>query len=1028
MIPEPIDYFTGCARTSFCEAKCYGEIQAFNAERERNLAARLQTTTFTRTQESLFFTDLNEDAFTPFKIAAMVQLSDCRAVCGGSVVPDERRSNANENVDTCIAAAGVAVNGTIVVKKYCIPRATGESVFHQESETWYVWYSEEWVSTAVELRFADVNSGDTLIALRDNRGKDLKNGPRTQFVTFHPREIQFDQDAYTVQYGTREFRNERLVAASTTTPFTDIFGTVEGIVDIMVLPQDSSLRMPIVMLELLVFNGEAGVEESQRRDACFHLDVPHLIYTRGVHKPNTHHACELDGFFEKNRGSGTVPVVYPSSSQLAGFMALVPTRKGGRFCTARISFTNPRTLAALEEDCFPVPDEFVSNSKLPSVYSWTDIARTMLTGADEDNPEFRIITQEGIAVTAQKRLAQNSLSAPPLLLSQRSEVVVFATNDPSSQVHWLQQNRILVNQRSAANEVRSSQPVNITVRITHSCDLTSCLGCPTLGLQALCYAAQTCTVQRCIGTTVNVERPLCNVGTSLQSVLEQGVSILLGGWVTFTETYRTILKFSLRPETLEEGLRVEWVDDVFFSYVCTAKDMAGQGTAVFTSAVGAAIISEHRKMVSPVLESSGGKKIDDKFTANVALRLTSVNAFLYQMSLAPIYALIAVQKIFVCNTNSLMAIVDELGFSVQLGQADLQRASDAGVGECLSPFFESKVQDVNALKNPDDIATGANEILGNQQHSAPNSFNEVSKKLMGKFVGLYTQFSFQAPVVLLDALFTYLSGVVTGIQDVAQQFDAVNCKVIDYYISEATTCACGDDALEIPQANREKGLQDHAHWCTGTLRMIDGFSNEKFVYNPYSLEELGARLGTMDQYLDCISRKTQGMVNDEKQCFELEPRVDILDQQGVTGISVFMRCKANYQQKTWDSGAYMLYDVAEFARHIPSGVASPITPASGSAGECLVRANDNDESNGGCLQDYVRDVERTSLSYYWRYERVASTSTADTRNVDGCVVFSGPAKSANLLRAEPFRQCSDQYEDQGCKIPHMVCSPPCFLC
>jgi hypothetical protein len=73
--------------------------------------------------------------------------------------------------------------------------------------------------------------------------------------------------------------------------------------------------------------------------------------------------------------------------------------------------------------------------------------------------------------------------------------------------------------------------------------------------------------------------------------------------------------------------------------------------------------------------------------------------------------------------------------------------------------------------------------------------------------------------------------------------DSAHCKMPDYYTYKAPTCACGDDPVRIPPERRNEGLEERAHWCTGTLRMTDGFGNPKYVYNPLSYAELRSQLG-----------------------------------------------------------------------------------------------------------------------------------------------------------------------------------------
>ena len=126
---------------------------------------------------SLFFNDLDEDALMPMKIVTLVELSNCENVCGGTV-----------STETCIAVAGISKNETIIVKKYCVPRAVGYSVRSAVDETWTVWHSETWTMSAMDIQFADTTDGDVLIVLRDGRGhQDM--GPDEQFVTIHPRSV-----------------------------------------------------------------------------------------------------------------------------------------------------------------------------------------------------------------------------------------------------------------------------------------------------------------------------------------------------------------------------------------------------------------------------------------------------------------------------------------------------------------------------------------------------------------------------------------------------------------------------------------------------------------------------------------------------------------------------------------------------------------------------------------------------------------------------------------------------------------------
>jgi len=131
----------------------------------------------------------------------------------------------------------------------------------------------------------------------------------------------------------------------------------------------------------------------------------------------------------------------------------------------------------------------------------------------------------------------------------------------------------------------------------------------------------------------------------------------------------------------------------------------------------------------------------------------------------------------------------------------------------------------------------------------------------------------------------------------AQTIDEVHCKLPDYYMYKTLTCACGDEAVKITE--RRAALNDHAYWCTGSLKLLDWFGKVTYVNNPYSFLELLLRLGdTVDPYLRCISQLGDG-TGEQNDCSALKPWVDGIDNFNaldVVSISVLQRCRANYQQ------------------------------------------------------------------------------------------------------------------------------------
>jgi len=81
LIPEPMDYFSACSATSMCEAKCRAEYESFDKQLAVEAAMHSMdpvSKTIEKVTESMLFVDLDEDAYTPMNIMAMVELSECR--------------------------------------------------------------------------------------------------------------------------------------------------------------------------------------------------------------------------------------------------------------------------------------------------------------------------------------------------------------------------------------------------------------------------------------------------------------------------------------------------------------------------------------------------------------------------------------------------------------------------------------------------------------------------------------------------------------------------------------------------------------------------------------------------------------------------------------------------------------------------------------------------------------------------------------------------------------------------------------
>lgn len=78
---------------------------------------------------------------------------------------------------------------------------------------------------------------------------------------------------------------------------------------------------------------------------------------------------------------------------------------------------------------------------------------------------------------------------------------------------------------------------------------------------------------------------------------------------------------------------------------------------------------------------------------------------------------------------------------------------------------------------------------------------------------------------------------------------------------DSFNCACGDTSYRIVAQRRRDSWVNQGFWCSSTLTMMNFDGNTKYVWNPYSLEELEQMLtvrGTsgktkLDEYMECTA-------------------------------------------------------------------------------------------------------------------------------------------------------------------------------
>ena len=310
--------------------------------------------------------------------------------------------------------------------------------------------------------------------------------------------------------------------------------------------------------------------------------------------------------------------------------------------------------------------------------------------------------------------------------------------------HWLQLCRVatlpngLVDGSSA-----TSMDTSMTLTVKRPCSIDNCVGCVDLGLQRMCYAAQQCQLARCIGTMVHQRRPLCAIGMNMQALIAQQMSLVEGAWLVISETMVAVLALS---GGVSASSSVTWPDQAFYGYICAAKDVSATGISIIISSINGVAQSVGE---TPIAQAGDGDRTNNAM-AIFSMTMAATTGFLNQIALAPLYSLIAMQKTYICNANSILAAVSSDKLSMTIGDPAIQDASSKATGKCMSQYFAENAQgDGSGTDNAKSLVDGVVETMTN---TAMN-------------------IRLDSMIHPIDATLTWMSGVVSGLQDVVQTID-----------------------------------------------------------------------------------------------------------------------------------------------------------------------------------------------------------------------------------------------------------------
>lgn len=326
---------------------------------------------------------------------------------------------------------------------------------------------------------------------------------------------------------------------------------------------------------------------------------------------------------------------------------------------------------------------------------------------------------------------------------------VFFTAPPTQVSHWLMLCSVTTgSDYSATASTSQSLPATMQLAVSRPCSLNNCVGCSQLSTQLLCYSAQQCQIANCIGSTVNINRPLCAIGMTFEANLNQYLSLLDGTWLIISESMVSILDVSggVTPPTT-----ILWPDQAFYGYICSTKDITATSISILMSSI-SGMLQASGQIPAPQA-ASHTQMIDNKANAIFTMNLASTTNFIFQLSLAPLYGLAAMQKTFICQANNLLSLVNTKAGSISVGDPSIQSASDIAAGQCMSQYSTENTQGQgNGLSNPT---------------------NSIANSAVSQMEAFTMNIALDSLIHPLDATFTWLSGAVSGLIDLVETADSI---------------------------------------------------------------------------------------------------------------------------------------------------------------------------------------------------------------------------------------------------------------
>lgn len=871
IMPEPVDYFMGCMLTFECRARCLDSMAAFDdalraytAYSETPLAYVSSSIIET---ESRFFSYDDMEAgrhLAPFAVYTVAQIPDtvCKVVC-----PTQQAR--------CVAVSGIR-RGALAVSYYCVPVSLVMSVYEGVQPTPVTYSAAPLLARSLlDVQFATVHkrmlgsSEWLIVTARDHKSlqtsvwvvpSDIPDAAWRIIETepYNPvtvRTRESDDPAWPVQ--TISAVHVLPAHAQRLTALVFIIGTIRS--------ADATTDTTFCFYVLVDTSFDGAAIDITRHDC---RNAPNVINS------DTHRTVCLD---YDCREVVRVPVDGNSPVRLE---RLVGYSENGTTFDWRV--TSSRTVSMPHDQRRLL---YIEQAAAVSFSQDTTLQFTRRTLS-----LFGSVTRGSFAAN------ETTIDIP---ITGRGEV----------EDTWLQNVRLRLTVdatgETAINiRVSASFTTKQRMQTVVNCSVSSCAGCHgthplQVDLQNKCFAAASCGIAQCVGTPVNMKRPMCQVAGMLGLQIAFVRVNMEGFWDFFSRSIITIVELTQARRQLYE---ISTAQETTMASVCSAKDGIVQTFATFGAL--------YAQIPALTLDRASREPVslqELRYNTERVMVATAVVEFLSQIGFGVVYVPLVSAKVMQCQMNDAFLVIEGIGTVIaegtteadmvkfRMGSKKFDKVDDFAIGMCLTDRFNQDLRDIADPAREQSMLSGLQDVLDG-------------------ITGLALTQKYGAIMFSFDAMCSWFLGMISGAMNLMQVIDTEHCRlpVVDALV--VGSCVCGDVPARIPEKQRSSKLTD-ALWCRGPLMMTTVFENDVLVWNPFSLSELLAQ-NKVQAYIDCLSVWS----GDPSICTSVKPANTFFDAQGVDVMQVIIRCRSNYQQKRWDEGSVVLGLLQNAGDWLPSVV------------------------------------------------------------------------------------------------------------